>query len=52
VIDLALAFSISVAAIVGGVLTVFQLIDSAIFSGKRVLKGEKETSTAYNGKLL
>lgn len=41
-------------AIVGGVLTVFQIIDSAIFSGRRVLtKGAKENDAyGVNGKLL
>jgi len=43
-------------AIVGGVLTVFQIIDSAIFSGRRVLTGKKgDGDGSYgglNGKLL
>lgn len=44
-------------AIVGGVLTVFQIIDSAIFSGRRVLtgKGKESSDGGYgglNGKLL
>jgi hypothetical protein len=42
-------------AIVGGVLTVFQLLDSMIFNGKKRLKGEKNEAEGYgsrNGKLM
>ncbi|KAL7413427.1 ER to Golgi transport-related protein [Mrakia frigida] len=52
-------FLTSTMAIVGGVLTVFQIIDSAIFSGRRVLTGKKGDSSSgdggyggLNGKLL
>lgn len=41
-------------AIVGGVLTLFQILDSLIFSGKKKLKGEKESDGygGLNGKLI
>ncbi|CDZ97188.1 COPII vesicle protein [Phaffia rhodozyma] len=41
-------FLTSTMAIIGGVLTLFQIVDSLIFTGKKKLKGEKD-SDGYGG---